>query len=91
MVMVPMIVTPQRPVVLVRICPHGRGPFELGVIPNEGEQPIVGDVKRGELGKIPFIFKLFSGTLLALALASFLFRMALCGSFVALGSYHYCL
>ena len=50
MVVVPVIITPQRPVALVRICPHGWGPFKLGVIPDKGEQPIVGDVKRGELG-----------------------------------------
>ena len=56
MVMVPMIVKPQRSVALVQICPHGWGPFKLGVIPYEGEQPVVGDVKRGELGGIPFIF-----------------------------------
>ena len=56
MVVVSMIVTPQQPVALVWICPHGWGPFKLGVIPDEGEQPVVGDVKRGELGRIPFLF-----------------------------------
>ena len=56
MVVVSVIVTPQRPDALVRTCPHKRGPFELGVIPDEGEQPVVGDVKRGELGRIPFLF-----------------------------------
>ena len=56
MVVVPVIVTPQRPVALVRTCPHGRGLFELGVISDEGEQSVVGDVKRGELGRIPFLF-----------------------------------
>ena len=56
MVVVSMIVTPQRPVALVRIFPHGWGPFKLGVIPDEGEQPVVGDVKRAELGRIPFLF-----------------------------------
>ena len=56
MVVVFVIVTPQRPVALVRICPHGWGPFKLGVISDEGEQPVIGDVKRGELGMIPFLF-----------------------------------
>ena len=55
MIVVLVIVTPQRPVALVRTCPHGRGPFELGVIPDEGEQSVVGDVKRDELGRIPFL------------------------------------
>ena len=56
MVVVSLIVTPQQPVVLVRTCPHGWGLLKLGVIPNEGEQSVVGDVKRGELGRIPFSF-----------------------------------
>ena len=50
MVVVLVMFTPQRPVALVRIFLHRWGPFKLGVIPDEGEQPIVGDVKRGELG-----------------------------------------
>ena len=56
MVVVPVVVTPQRPVALVQVCPHGRRPLKLGVIPDEGKQPVVGDVKGGELGKIPFLF-----------------------------------
>ena len=98
MVVVLVMFTPQRPIALVRIFLHGWGPFKLGVIPDEGEQPVVGDVKRGELGGgggggggggIFFLFWLFLGALLALILTSFLFRLALCGSFAALGSYHY--
>ena len=61
------------------------------MIPDEGEQSVVGDVKRGELGRIHFLLRLFLGVLLALALASFLFRLDLCGIFSALGNYHYCL
>ena len=53
------------------------------MIPDKGEQPVVGDVKRGELRGIPFLFWMFLGALLALILASFLFRLALCGSFAA--------
>ena len=56
MVVVSVIVTPLRPIALVRTCPHGWGLFKLGVIPDEGEQPVIGDVKRGELGRIPFLF-----------------------------------
>ena len=89
MVVVPVIVTHQQTIALVRIYPHEWGPFEHGVIPDEGEQPVVGDVKRGELGGISFLLWLFLGALLALILTSFLFRLALCGSFAALGSYHY--
>ena len=50
MVVIPVIVTPQRPVALVRTCQHGRRPFELGVIPDEGEQPVLRDVKRVNWG-----------------------------------------
>ena len=89
MVMVPVVVTPQRPIALVRICLHGRGPFKIGVVLDEGEQPVIGDVEGGELGRFPFLFLSFLGALLTLALASFLFGLALCGSFAALGSYHH--
>ena len=44
-----------------------------------------------ELGRFPFLFGLFLGAVLTLALASLLFELALCGSFAALGSYHHCL
>ena len=89
MVVVSVVVTPQKPIALVRISQHGRGPFKIGVVPYEGEQPVVGDVEGGELGTFPFLFLLFLGALLTLARASFLFGLALCGSFAALGSYHH--
>ena len=91
MAIIPVIVTSQCSVTLVRTYPHGRRPFELMVIPDEGEQPVVRDVKRGELGRIPFSFGLLLGALFALALASFLFGLAFCHSFTTLGSYNYCL
>ena len=89
MVVVSMVVTPQRLITLVRICPHGRGPFKIWVVSYEGEQPVIGNVEGGELGRFLFLFCLFLGALLTLALTSFLFRVALCGRFAALGSYHY--
>ena len=91
MVVVPVVVTSQRPIALVGIFPHGRGPFKVGVVPNEGEQSIIGDVEGAEFGRFPFLFLLFLGALLTLALASFLFGLAIYGSFAALGSYHHCL
>ena len=60
MAVVPVIVT-QRPVAFVRICLHGWGPFKLGVIPDEGEQLVVGDVKRGELGGSLFFLAVLGG------------------------------
>ena len=56
MVVVPVLVTPQRLIVLVRIYPHGQGPFKIGVVPDEGELPIIGDVEGGELGRFLFLF-----------------------------------
>ena len=69
----------------------GGGPFKVGVVPDEGEQPVIGDVEGGELGRFPFLVWLFLGTLLTLALAPFLFGVALCARFAALGGYHHCL
>ena len=90
MVVVSMVVTPQRPIALVRIRSNG-GPFKIGVVSDEEEQPVIGDVKGRELEKFPFLFWLFLGALLTLALTSFLFRLALYGKFAALGNYHHCL
>ena len=59
------------------------------MIPDKGKQSVVGDVKGGELGRISFLFELLLGTLLALALASFLLGLTLCSWFVALRRYHY--
>ena len=73
----------------VRVRSHGRRPLELRVIPNEGTQLVVGDVKGGELGRISFLFGLLLGTLLALALASFLLWLILCSWFTTLRHYHY--
>ena len=91
MVVVPVVVTPQRPIALVQIFPHRRGPFKILVVPDEGEQPVIRDVEGGELGRFHFLFWLFLGALLTLALASFLFELDFCCKFIALGSYYHCL
>ena len=51
-----VVVTPQGPVALVQVFPHGRGPFKIGVVPDEGEQSDIGDVEGGELGRFSFLF-----------------------------------
>ena len=56
MVVVAVVVTPERPITLVRIFPHEWGLFKIGVVPDEGEQPVIGDVEGGELGRFPFLF-----------------------------------
>ena len=61
MVVVSVIVTPQRPIALVRIRPHGRGPFKIGVVSDKGKQPVIGYVKGGELRRLPFLFRLGGG------------------------------
>ena len=76
---------------LVRVRPHGRRPLKLRVIPNEGKQSVVEDVKGGELGRISFLFGLLLGTFLALALAFFLLWLTLCSWFAFLRRYHYSL
>ena len=47
MAVVSVVVTSQRPIALIRICPHGQGPFKIGVVFDEGEQPVIGDVEGG--------------------------------------------
>ena len=91
MVVVSVVVAPQRPIALVQIRPHGRGPFKIRVVSDEGKQSVIGDVKGGELRRFPFLFQIFLGAPLTLALTSSLFGMALCGRFATLGSYHHCL
>ena len=56
MAVVSVVVTSQRPIALIRICPHGQGPFKIGVVFDEGEQPVIGDVEGAELGRFPFFF-----------------------------------
>ena len=45
MVVVSVVVAPQRPIALVRILPHGRRPFKIEVASNEGKQPVIRDVE----------------------------------------------
>ena len=59
------------------------------MIPDEGKQSVVGDVKGGELGKISFLFGLLLGTLLALALACFLLWLTLHSWLAGLCCNHY--
>ena len=47
---VPVVVAPQRLIELVWICAHGQGPFKIGVVQDEGQQLVIGDVEGGELG-----------------------------------------
>ena len=47
MAVVSVVVIPRRPIALVRICPHGQGPFKIGVVSDEVEQSVIGDVEGG--------------------------------------------
>ena len=55
--MVPVIITPQRSVALVRSSPHWRGPLDAGEIADEGQEPIIGNVESSEMGESFFFSK----------------------------------
>ena len=86
--MVPVIIASQGSVELVWICPHRWGPFEVGEVPDDGQEPVIGDVESSELGGIFPLLGLPVEALLAFALAAFLFRRALSDRLAALCGYH---
>ena len=88
MVVVPMVVASQGPIMLVLIGPHWWGPFKVGEVPNEGQESIIGDVESGELGGIFLFLELPIGALFVLALVAFLLGRTLGGRFTVLGGYH---
>ena len=73
--MVPMIIAPKGSITLVRARPHGRGSLEIGEVPNKGEESVIGDVERSELGGggLLALFRLPVKALLTLVLAALLF------------------
>ena len=86
--MVLVVIASWGSVVLVRTCPHWWGPLEIREVPDNREEPVIGDVERGGGGGGSFFFSDCSSELLALALAAFLFGWALGGQLVAMGCYH---
>ena len=89
--MVSVIITPQGSVALVWSCPHWRGPFEVGEIADEGQEPIICTVESNELGVGGGIFLLLGlpvWELLALALTTFLFGRTPGGRLSVLSGYH---
>ena len=58
---------------LVRAYPHRWGPLEIGEVPNKGEEPVIEDVERSELGRLLALFRLPVKVLLTLVLAALLF------------------
>ena len=89
--MVSVIVTSQGSIALVRSGPHWSGPFEVGEVPNEGQESVIGDVEGSKLGRIFLLLGLSIGAFLALALIAFLPGRALICGLVTLGGYHNCL
>ena len=73
---------------MVRTYPHRWGPFEVGEVPDDGQEQVIGDVESSELGGILPLLGLPIGALLALALAAFLFGRALSSRLAALGGNH---
>ena len=86
--MVPVIIASQGSVALVRTYSHRWGPFEVGEVSDDGQEPVIGDVESSELGGIFPLLRLPIGALLTFALAAFLFGQALSGRLVTLGGYH---
>ena len=84
-----MIITPQRLVALCGILLNGRGPFEVRVIPDEREESIIRDIRRGELRGLPHFLRL--GVFLVFILAPFVLKLSLGGRLGALSCDHYCL
>ena len=66
-----------------------RGPFEVGVIPNEKKESVVRDVQRGKQRGFPLSLCLVSGAFLVLTLAPLLFRLTRSGHLAALSCDHH--
>ena len=75
---------------LVQTCPHWWRPFEVREVPDEGQEPVIGDVESRELGGGGFflLLGLPVRALLALALVAFLFGWALGSQLVIMCGYH---
>ena len=86
-----MVITPQRSIALLGIRPNWWRPDKVRVIPDEGEESVVGDVQWGKLRRFPLPFLLFSGALMVISLAPLLFRLPLLGRLDILGGNHHCL
>ena len=71
--MVSMIVAPYGSVALIRACPHRWGQLEIGEVPNKGEEPVIDDVERSELGGLLALFRLPVRAFLILVLVALLF------------------
>ena len=71
--MVPVIIASQGSVALVRTCSHKWGPFKVGEVPDDGQEPVIGDVESSELGGIFHLLGLPVEALLAFSLVAFLF------------------
>ena len=87
MPVVPMVVTPQRLVVLCGIKLNGCGPFKVGMIPDERKEAIIRDVHRGKLQRSLLSFRLVLGAFLVLA--PLRFGLTFSGRLIALGGDHY--
>ena len=58
---------------LVGACPHKWGLLEIGEVPNEGKELVIGDVERSELVGLLALFRLLVRALLTLVLTALLF------------------
>ena len=82
-----MVVPSQRLIELYGIRLNGCGPFKVEMISDEWKKPIVRDVQRGKLRRLPFSFKLVSRAFLVLAPLQL--RLTFYGRLATLGGDHY--
>ena len=68
MPMILVIITSHGWVSLRGVCLDWRGPFEIGQVANEGQQPLIGDIQKSELRGLPLLLRFISGSLLIFAL-----------------------
>ena len=56
--MVLVVIASQGFVALVWTFPHWLGPFEIREVPDNGQEPVIGDVESSELGEVFFLLGL---------------------------------
>ena len=84
-----VVIAPQRSIALLGIRLNWCRPFKVRVIPYDREEPIVGDVQRGELGRFPLSLCVLLGALLVFTVAPFLLKLPPCCQLAILGGNHY--
>ena len=91
MFVVPVVIVLQILIALLGIQPNWWRPDKVRVVLDKGEESVVGDVQWSKLGRFPFPFGLFLGTLLVLNMVPLLLRLPFLGRLGVMGGNHHCL